>query len=236
MSLAERHTARLWGWIIYPRFRCWNIDAQTILYTSLPHTLAFFLHFSLTSIPTSYSLFTADKPEPPPPLPKNGNEYGFCREKMKSNKDTSHHWIFSPLFILSVLLFFVMYSPTLWFKNVAKINEKIYICRSRDSITGKEQETSKEMARDKKCTWWIKEQLGIKKRRQIYNLHLDYVWNWQKKQRVKRGELTSTENLVFTLTVWPKARKLWRVSFIWFNQKITVTFTTHTCNSYFIHL
>lgn len=29
-----------------------------------------------------------------------------------------------------------------------------------------------------------------------------------KKKRVKRGELTSTENLVFTLTVWPKARKL----------------------------
>lgn len=171
-----------------------------------------------------------------PPLPKNGNEYGFCREKNEKQQRHITSLNFSPLFILSVLLFFVMYSPTLWFKNVAKINEKIYICRSRDSITGKEQETSKEMARDKKCTWWIKEQLGIKKRRQIYNLHLDYVWNWQKKQRVKRGELTSTENLVFTLTVWPKARKLWRVSFIWFNQKITVTFTTHTCNSYFIHL
>lgn len=171
-----------------------------------------------------------------PPSQKMEMNMDSAEKKKKSNKDTSHHWIFSPLFILSVLLFFVMYSPTLWFKNVAKINEKIYICRSRDSITGKEQETSKEMERDKKCTWWIKEQLGIKKRRQIYNLHLDYVWNWQKKQRVKRGELTSTENLVFTLTVWPKARKLWRVSFIWFNQKITVTFTTHTCNSYFIHL
>lgn len=46
------------------------------------------------------------------------------KKKKKSNKDTSHPWIVSPLFILSVLLFFVMYSPILWFKNVAKINEK----------------------------------------------------------------------------------------------------------------
>lgn len=107
-----------------------------------------------------------------PPSQKMEMNMDSAEKKMKSNKDTSHHWIFSPLFILSVLLFFVMYSPTLWFKNVAKINEKIYICRSRDSITGKEQQTSKEMERDKKCTWWIKEQLGIKKRRQIYNLHL----------------------------------------------------------------
>lgn len=208
---------------------------QSSTHLSLTRWLSSFTFLSPAFPPaTPYSL-QINQNHPPPPK-KWKWIWILQRKKWKATK--RHHIIefFSPLFILSVLLFFVMYSPTLWFKNVAKINEKIYICRSRDSITGKEQETSKEMARDKKCTWWIKEQLGIKKRRQIYNLHLDYVWNWQKKQRVKRGELTSTENLVFTLTVWPKARKLWRVSFIWFNQKITVTFTTHTCNSYFIHL